>query len=364
VKNDPSQPLTVFGSHDETTVWKQWRAPRLIHMRPAGNTLFDAATMWHLEDEPRSAELLHNRSQRFIQFLEMHLDKVVGAAYVQFAQRQTPQAASRPGPETTSGLYPQEFAADARAHVEIAIVKAGMELSKRRQEVQSRDNEDALRKYILRVFLVFVDQACSLGMRQEWTVDRIRSEANEFLRMFTIRAYYESGFDGRGRVLPRMTSPLNGSILPEVQREYEKAPEWQEYQEKLLAVAESHIQPVQNSRTSELGFWTPQGMRNKEAGNSLAGDRQEKERPVLSYRSELKRAILIQITKNPKASDLEICRGMDADGAAELPPAWKFKGTNRLFVAAYMDPTVRHKIEIAISRVRSDLRKHGVILDR
>jgi hypothetical protein len=88
-------------------------------------------------------------------------------------------------------------------------------------------------------------------------------------------------------------------------------------------------------------------------------------RPLLNkYRSEIKRAILIQLTKNPRASDLEICRALDADGAAELPKTWKSTLGDRLFVHAYRDNSRRHLIEIAISRVRADLRKQGLLPGR
>jgi hypothetical protein len=85
-------------------------------------------------------------------------------------------------------------------------------------------------------------------------------------------------------------------------------------------------------------------------------------RTLLSkYRSELKRAILIQLTQNPNATDLEICRSLDADGAAELPAGWNVNRGDRSFARAYSNRAARHKIEIAISKVRADLRKAGLL---
>lgn len=80
-----------------------------------------------------------------------------------------------------------------------------------------------------------------------------------------------------------------------------------------------------------------------------------------NYRSELKRAILVQITRNPCATDLEVCRGLDADGAVELPSSWKVRATDRLFVGAYSSLGQRRKVEVAISKVRADLRKNGLL---
>jgi len=82
---------------------------------------------------------------------------------------------------------------------------------------------------------------------------------------------------------------------------------------------------------------------------------------LLNYRSELKRAVLIQLTQNPNGTDLEICRGLDADGSAELPAGWNVNRGDRSFAQAYSNREVRHKIEIAISRVRADLRDAGLL---
>lgn len=79
----------------------------------------------------------------------------------------------------------------------------------------------------------------------------------------------------------------------------------------------------------------------------------------LGYRSTLKRAIALIFINNPKASDLEVCRGLDADGAVELPKTWSIE-RNRRFDIAYKNSVVRRRIEIAISKVRTDLRGRGL----
>ena len=89
--------------------------------------------------------------------------------------------------------------------------------------------------------------------------------------------------------------------------------------------------------------------------------------PAASCRnhSGLKRAILIQLTQNPSATDLEICRGLVADGLAELPPGWNVNRRDRLFVRAYSgNRGVRRKIEITIGKVRADLREAGLLPHR
>ncbi len=227
-KQDSSFSLDTLESLDEASAWRAWRAPRLIHMQPAGNTPYDPTLAWEREDEKRSLELLKNRSRRFVQFLEIHLDKIVGEAHVRAAQVKAPIVAQPPASTKTSVVYPKEFSAEARTHVELEILKASKDLAQQRKVMPwsqygpRKEDQENLRKYILRVFLVFAKQACELGTQGQWAVDRVREEANEFLRRFTIRAYCDSGFDQQGRKLREMTSHWNGSILPEVRREFEK----------------------------------------------------------------------------------------------------------------------------------------------
>lgn len=83
-------------------------------------------------------------------------------------------------------------------------------------------------------------------------------------------------------------------------------------------------------------------------------------RSGLNYRSELKNVIALNFAKNHKASDLDICRALDSDGAVELPTSWQ-TGENRLFERAYKNPQTRRKVEITISKVRNQMRKKGLL---
>jgi hypothetical protein len=135
--------------------------------------------------------------------------------------------------------YPREFSQQARARVEAERLSAGKQLQRDRKGVPwSRygpglKDEANLRKYILRVVFVFAAQACELGSQGLWTVDRVRSEVDEFLRRFTLEAYYENGCDKTGRKLREMASHWDGSILPEIRREFESSAEWQQIEEAL-----------------------------------------------------------------------------------------------------------------------------------
>jgi hypothetical protein len=80
-------------------------------------------------------------------------------------------------------------------------------------------------------------------------------------------------------------------------------------------------------------------------------------------RSEVKRAVAFQLVLNPDATDLEICRALDADGGVELPPTWTNSSGSRLFAKAYVGPD-KHKVEMTISKVRADMRKLGLLSRR
>lgn len=82
---------------------------------------------------------------------------------------------------------------------------------------------------------------------------------------------------------------------------------------------------------------------------------------LLKYRSGIKSAILLALTKNPRATDAEVCRLLDADGGEELPIGWRKRREDRSFFDAYTEPTTKRKIEIAISKIRRDLRDRGLL---
>jgi hypothetical protein len=71
---------------DEYFGWHSWRAPRLIHMQPSGNTPYDAATAWSRETQEETEKFLTGLSERFIDSLGFHLERLSGEAYVQLAK--------------------------------------------------------------------------------------------------------------------------------------------------------------------------------------------------------------------------------------------------------------------------------------
>jgi hypothetical protein len=99
-------------------------------------------------------------------------------------------------------------------------------------------------------------------------------------------------------------------------------------------------------------------------GSAAEGNQQSRRltKPLLlKYRSRIKLAILLALTKNPRAADVEVCRFLDADGGEELPIGWRNRREDRSFFDAYKRPPTKRNIEIAISKVRRDLRDRGFL---
>ena len=103
--------------------------------------------------------------------------------------------------------YPPQFSGQARANVEREQLKASRDLANSRREKPPADWTGTAREwdrwefydYIIRVFVVFAHEACALGRAGLWTIDRVRSEAEEFLRRFTLDACYDKGNDRSGQ---------------------------------------------------------------------------------------------------------------------------------------------------------------------
>jgi len=55
-------------SRDDSFYWGSWRAPRLIHMKPSGNTPYEQAGEWAREELVRSEELLEGLAERVTVF--------------------------------------------------------------------------------------------------------------------------------------------------------------------------------------------------------------------------------------------------------------------------------------------------------
>jgi hypothetical protein len=146
--------------------------------------------------------------------------------------------------------YPEVFPQSSRARVQGESIRAARDFDRAKQEAPSKIPR-LLRAYILRVFIAFVREARNLALQGLWSVDRLESESREFLRGFAITARYEKGHDRSGGLVPDMVSHWTASILPEIQRSFEQSPEWQEFQDILLEVADAQASWPERSLPGE-----------------------------------------------------------------------------------------------------------------
>src|SRR6185437_234525 len=74
---------------DESLYWGQWRAPRFVHMQPAGNTSCDPTHSWIREDVERSQMILESQGAHFVALLDVALDRIVDETHIKFAKQKT-----------------------------------------------------------------------------------------------------------------------------------------------------------------------------------------------------------------------------------------------------------------------------------
>jgi hypothetical protein len=132
-------------------------------------------------------------------------------------------------------------------------------------------------------------------------------------------------------------------------------------QANAAAGAPARSTPPNTSEAMEKGtqIRARRGSRRVEAKQTTPKRLRTKPVRVPPYRSEWKRATKALLLENSKMSVLQICRRLD-DDAIKLPRKWTV-GENRSFEDAYLNATLRQRIHTAISKMRAELRKAGVI---
>ena len=161
-------------------------------------------------------------------------------------------------------MYPQDFPKQSRAAVEAKELEAKQELERVQAEeppagfTKARRNACAFLLYIYRVHIAFAYEALELGKQGTWAVDRIRREADEFLRRWSIQAYFKNGHR------------YPEEVLSKLERQFQEGDEWHQFEAELLAVAKQQagrnngaasVQPPKN-----LG-----GLRARAAAGTSAG---------------------------------------------------------------------------------------------
>ncbi len=131
--------------------------------------------------------------------------------------------------------YPREFSSEARAAVEAQIIRARQKYAHERQARDGSrwpDGATRVRSWILSVFLVYARQTIGIGAQGIWSVDKVRSKALEGLRRITIMVVHDVGFGS-------WISNTTGSITSDAMRAFESTPEFKEFEDWLLALADA-----------------------------------------------------------------------------------------------------------------------------
>lgn len=138
---------------------------------------------------------------------------------------------------SSKDLYPHGFPDTARNAVEAERIKAKREFDRnkairpRSYGSLSAEIEPLLFKYVLRVFLVFATETCTLG----WTIDKVRAKCDIFLCRFTLAARNESA-----SIIETHFSTIDGEFLTaRAERKLKRSNEWKTFEDLLLKMANS-----------------------------------------------------------------------------------------------------------------------------
>src|ERR1035441_2293884 len=132
--------------------------------------------------------------------------------------------------------FPEEFPEKSRRTLLAEEIRGATDSEKPQKKSAGPKSQELLIGFILRVFIVFVREASKRARQGIWSAGRLESESLQFLHYFTVSARNERGYDKHGHQIGEMISHW-GSILPDVERAFQKSPLWQEYEGILLEVA-------------------------------------------------------------------------------------------------------------------------------
>jgi hypothetical protein len=102
-KQETWKPIDTDDNSADKFLWKTWRAPRLVHMQPSGNTPFEPVSAWMRENGSATEKLLSALSDRFVMSLEFALDKIAGDAHVACAKKSGPKMQVKQPPPQHEG---------------------------------------------------------------------------------------------------------------------------------------------------------------------------------------------------------------------------------------------------------------------
>jgi hypothetical protein len=149
--------------------------------------------------------------------------------------------------------YPAEFSNRARAAVEAELITSARDHDERKRQWNSHwpfPERQSLTTWILKVFLAYARAVIELGDRI-WTVDEVRRQALEGLRLITLEISFKKDYH-------LFIESGSGHIRSETLREFAKSNEWREFEDDLLALATRQaLSDDQNGSVPDAGPRTP-----------------------------------------------------------------------------------------------------------
>jgi hypothetical protein len=193
--------------------------------------------------------------------------------------------------------YPSEFPQDARARVEAETLRAYDALEQDVRGIESWRREVPFIRCIMRVFLVFVREACAFAKNSNhpaWSDRELDQRCRDFLLSIVIDAWEDKAKDLGIRKMAS-SQGWGYSLDDDDRRKIEKSPEWKQYKELLLDAFDT-----QSARAADCNLPQPE----------QAGDMASKAEAV-----ESAKPAAMSNAKNPAQilPDEEITEGAMAD---------------------------------------------------
>lgn len=119
--------------------------------------------------------------------------------------------------------------------MEAALIRAQRDHAKREHEWDSDwrfDEHPSLSKCVMDSFLPYARVCLQVGREGVWTVDKVREQAWEGLRLIAIEVTSQTDYPDR--FLERGSR----SLSPDAQREFKETAQWHDFEDELLAFAE------------------------------------------------------------------------------------------------------------------------------
>lgn len=374
---DPNEDL------DEQISWKKWQAPAFLIMKPSRYGPYDPEKVWDRRDSESSLGLLKVLADHYVLILESAVKNAAGLAAVELAKQ--PKRVRDDSTEThAQPTQAEPTAGDGRKHSQgetltnEQVGAAASTFTWKELEDRFQLNHAKAKGHISSATFIRTNWE-SGGVTEEWFMGGSRAWQKEFEHLASIAARKLGCTQSEGANEFWLGLVLKWMQQAGLDKDKDMAwcPAGSVYDGKLNGTTES----LRTERIAELSAMfcveliargaqqsavSPPSKHSNMPPKSAPAVASTNSRPKarLNFRSPVKRAILMELTRDPNATDLAICRAFDSNGNAELPESWQPKPGERAFEKAYMDSRKKSLIEKMISKVRADMREAQLLPPR